>query len=904
MNNILKTLAVSAIAAVGLISTSVNADADVTREHRAVWCTPYLGHWPSAAITEGNAEKVVETLCNTLDEYKLHGINVIYYHVRSQCDATYKSSYEPWTKYVSGQRGKAPAIDPFQTIIEKAHERGIEVYAWVNPYRYHTDRNGSHGGYDFDYEVTHPEWLISGNSSNTVLNPALPEVQQRILDVVSEIVTNYDLDGMIFDDYFYPQGGTSTSTDAAQYNAYVAAGGTLSQGDWRRNNVNTLMGRINETIKSIKPYVCFGISPAAYSCPPDIEEKYGLEKLECGLSDWQYNTIYSEPLDWLKNHRVDFVSPQLYYWDKYAKMADWWIKAAQKFGRHLYPSTSPENYSNNNKYIGAEALAQEVLDTRASSKADESGHAYFEYKLLNNTTEVYGDKRMVLHKILHNLVYQNNVLTPLRSWNNVRNPQLVSNLKVTDDNMLTWDAVEGARYTVYAVPENITDAEFSCQKEFLEQVRYTNNYRIPNDTIITAISDRTGTTYDTTFNVKTQGYRWAVCVYDRYGNEYSPIFAGQTAKEATPATLTYPVKGESATDLFSFSWNSDASRFILQVAEDAAFTNIIGDIDCNEPKASVTKLDTKLEAGKTYYWRVISMKPNSLDVISAVESFVCAPFTVISPANNATGVSLTPTITWSDIDGAKFTVEISTRNDFSNIVYTATTNEKSITVPERKLCSYTDYYVRATAEKDGYSSVSDIFTFKTFEKNDYTAPVLNNPATNGETIYSNEYIEVLPYTGFHTVTIEICANTKFSSRSSYTKNLTDFETGNDDIMSNIKISGKALVDGTTYYVRVTGKYRNSTTAGGKAVSDIISFVYSANSGIDGVTSNESRVFVTNENKLVIGVDASMVEVYNVNGKLVEQAPANSEMDLNHLANGAYIIKVATINGDVTLKYVK
>ena len=181
---------------------------------------------------------------------------------------------------------------------------------------------------------------------------------------------------------------------------------------------------------------------------------------------------------------------------------------------------------------------------------------------------------------------------------------------------------------------------------------------------------------------------------------------------------------------------------------------------------------------------------------------------------------------------------------------------------------------------------------------------MNNPATNGETIYSNEYIEVLPYTGFHTVTIEICANTKFSSRSSYTKNLTDFETGNDDIMGDVKISGKALVDGTTYYVRVTGKYRNSTTAGGKAVSDIISFVYSANSGIDGVTSNESRVFVTNENKLVIGVDASMVEVYNVNGQLVEQAPANSEMDLNHLANGAYIIKVATINGDVTLKYVK
>ncbi|MBQ2047170.1 MAG: family 10 glycosylhydrolase, partial [Muribaculaceae bacterium] len=168
MNKFIKSIGVVALASMALMTTSVDAQAETTREHRAMWCTPFLGHWPSASLTSGNAESQKNIFRKRMATYKAQGINVLYYHVRSECDATYKSSYEPWAESVSGKRGSAPAIDPFAFVIEACHEYGIECYAWINPYRYHTSKDGSHGGGALDYEVTHPEWLMSGKTSNRV----------------------------------------------------------------------------------------------------------------------------------------------------------------------------------------------------------------------------------------------------------------------------------------------------------------------------------------------------------------------------------------------------------------------------------------------------------------------------------------------------------------------------------------------------------------------------------------------------------------------------------------------------------------------------------------------------------------------------------------------------------------
>ena len=880
MNKIFKTLGIAAVASLVMVSASVKADAETTREHRAMWTTPYLNHWPTAAITSGNAESHKNVLRKRMATYKEQGINVIYYHVRSECDATYQSSYEPWAKSVSGKRGTAPAFDPFAFMIETCHEYGIECYAWINPYRYHTSKDGTHGGGELDYEVTHPDWLMSGTSKNTVLNPAKKEVLERILAVTKEIVTNYDVDGVIFDDYFYPQGGTAENSSAPDYADYVASGTSLSMGDWRRANVNNMVGEMNKMIKSVKPYVCFGISPAGKSSPPNVETEYGVPSV---TSDWQYNQIYSDPLHWLKYQQLDFVSPQVYWVTDFKKLSEWWINAAIKFGRHMYVSTSPIDYTTDAN-AGAQAMIDEVNLTRQFNRQDETGLVYFEYKTFNNYTEKYdGTNREYLGDILYKYAYQNKALTPLRLWNNVRDPKMTSNVNVSG-NTLTWDAVEGMRYTVYAVPTTLSESEFTCQKQYLEQVRYTNSYTIPSD--------------------KASGYNWAVCVYDRYGNEYAPLFAGKSVTTAAKPTLKYPINGEAAPDLFTFSWTGDGTMYRVEMAEDANFTQIVGDAEVDENKVSITALEVALEADKTYYWRVISKKPNALDQTSTVGKFVASKLTVTAPANEATNVSLTPTITWTPIDGCEFTVELAKAASFEKVVYSVKTKGSSVVIPERTLSSYNDYFVRVIAEKDGFTSTSDAVSFKTLEMTEFAAPQFLRPLSNGVTVYTNQPIELKPYTGLTSVVVEIAADASIPSRKKASYTLSDLEVCTKPA-GEITISSANLVDGTTYYARARGSYKTASGNKNTAYSDVISFVYSSDTGVEGVTSDEAKVYVNSENVVVLA-DAEMVEIYNMAGQLVESANVEglSTFDINHLATGAYVIKVTTTDGVVTLKHVK
>ena len=880
MNKFLKSIGIAAVASLVMMSASVKADAETTREHRAIWCTPFLSHWPTAAITSGNADTHKNILRKRMATYKEQGINVIYYHVRSECDATYKSSYEPWAESVSGKRGTAPAFDPFEFMIQTCHEYGIECYAWINPYRYHTSKDGSHGGGALDYEVTHPEWLMSGKTSNRVLNPAKKEVLERILAVTKEIVTNYDIDGVIFDDYFYPQGGTAENSTAPDWADYQASGTSLSIGDWRRANINNMVGEMNKMIKSVKPYVCFGISPAGKSSPPNVETEYGMPALG---GDFQYNTIYSDPLYWLKHQQLDFVSPQVYWVNEFPKRGEWWIDAAIKFDRHMYISTSPTDYTSDAN-AGAQAMIDEINMSREFNRQDETGLVYFEYKSFNNYTEKYGDTRQPLGDILYQYAYQNKALTPLRHWNNVRDPKMTSNVTVSGTT-LTWNKVDGMRYTVYAVPTTLSESEFTCQKQYLEQVCYTNSYAIPSD--------------------KASGYNWAVCVYDRYGNEYSPLFAGKSVTTAAKPTLTFPVNGEKAPDLFTFAWTGDGTMYRVEMAKDAAFTQMVGDAETDEKKVSITALEATVEAGKTYYWRVISKKPNALDQMSATGSFVASKVAITSPTNEATAVSLTPTISWTPIDGCEFTMEISKASDFEKVVYSATTKNSSLTVPARTLSSYNDYYVRVTAAKDGITSTSDAVVFKTLEVASYNAPKLARPLSNGATVFSNEPIEVEPYDGLTSVTIEISKTATFGRTGKTAYTLTDLEYATKPA-GEITISSAKLVDGTTYYVRAQGAYKTAASASKKTdYSEVISFVYNAGAGVEGVTSDEAKVYVNSENAVVLA-DAEMIEIFNMAGQLVESANVEglSIFDINHLATGAYVIKVTTADGVVSLKHVK
>lgn len=873
MNKLIKKLA--AVGAAALVALSaMTAQAEISREHRAIWASAYLsGNWPSSAITASNAESMKTILRNRLSAMSDQNINVIYYHVRSHCDAMYNSAYEPWSAQAAGRRGVAPVFDPFQFFIETAHSYGIEVYAWVNPYRYHSYDGGTYGSDPLNYENSHPDWLIDGdpasNSAQRVLNPGLEAVKQRVVDVCKDIITKYDVDGVIFDDYFYSQGGTPMSEDAAQYNAYKSGGGTLSQADWRRANVNEMVRRVGEMIYSTKPYVRFGISPAGYASPPTVESEYGLEPCGGGTSDWQYGTIYSDPLNWLKNQYIDYISPQIYISSlKFDVLDPWWANAAKKFGRHHYASQGLDALTN----LKSQEFIQEMLTARENAPENAAGVVYFQwYNFVN-----HAEARVKFGDIMKDAVFQTKALMPIMPWRNKIESKMVSNVKLNGTS-LTWNAVSGMRYTVYAVPTSVSDAEFGCQREYLQAVTYTNSYTIPN--------------------AMTSGYRWAVCVYDRYGNEYSPLFAGATAKTASAVTLSAPANGATAPDLFRFKWAGEGTRFYVDVAEDASFSKMVGSIETTSKSASVAQIPAAtLTPGKKYYWRVRSMVVNAPMTTSATNSFVASRVSVTSPANNGTDVSLTPTITWTAAEqGSKYLLEVASLSDFSVVVYSKETTATSAAVPT--LASYNTFYARVTATLDGCTSTSEPVAFKTIEKTYTDNPTIARPATNGATLYSNQTVSVNPWSGYKQVKIMISESTSFPARNSKTITLTN------GACESKELGTYSLKNGTTYYVRAHGEYSvsSTTTLQKTAYSPVLTFVYNEGTGIEGVENDAAEVYVHND-ILVVNADAQ-VQIYTIAGQMVENVAVEGMYDLSHLAHGVYVIKVVTDEA-TTLKYVR
>ncbi len=208
------------------------------RELRSTWlATVWAIDWPKSH-SQATAK---QQLTDFLDNLAAHNFTGVCLQVRGLADAMYKSSYEPWNAVLTGTRGKDPGWDPLAFAVEECHKRGLECYAWVNPYRESSSGNVYDTPQDKKWEAD--GWLLS-NGSYIVFNPGLAAARAHILKVIKEIYTNYAIDGMLFDDYFYPSGGTAEGSSAPDYALYKASGTTLSMGDWRRKNVNDFMKEI------------------------------------------------------------------------------------------------------------------------------------------------------------------------------------------------------------------------------------------------------------------------------------------------------------------------------------------------------------------------------------------------------------------------------------------------------------------------------------------------------------------------------------------------------------------------------------------------------------------------------------------------------------------------------------
>jgi uncharacterized lipoprotein YddW (UPF0748 family) len=354
------------------------------REFRGAWvATVHNIDWPSQKTLSATAQK--QELVELLDSAASVGINAIIFQVRTECDALYNSKLEPWSYWLTGKQGTSPGYDPLQFVIEESHKRGMELHAWFNPFRASASERSSKSSSHISR--THSRDMLRAGSQ-VWANPASEYVTQRAINVMTDVVRRYNVDGVHMDDYFYPYprnvGGRMKDQfdDSRSYQDYRNKGGRLGLRDWRRSNIDRFVHQLYQSIKSVRRTVKFGISPFGIWRP-------GVPKtIQASLDS--YDHISADSRKWLREGWVDYLSPQLYWRidDKphsFMTLARWWAGENVK-GRHLWPGIASSRIlsSEDRGRPASESIKQIDITRTVAANRMGSGHIHWNFSALGN----------------------------------------------------------------------------------------------------------------------------------------------------------------------------------------------------------------------------------------------------------------------------------------------------------------------------------------------------------------------------------------------------------------------------------------------------------------------------------------------------------------------------------------
>lgn len=453
---------------------------------RAAWISTVVNLDMKAGMTKAQYTTWVR---ESLNELKDNNFNAVIFQVKPTNDALYPSKLAPWSSYITGKaQGTNPGYDPLQIMLEEAHARGMELHAWVNPYRV-TMKGQSLTSLSAEHVARkNPSWVVK-YGEQYYLNPGLPDVQKYVVSTVKELVANYDIDAVHMDDYFYPYKiSGQVFPDQATFKQYGSSFTNIE--DWRRNNVNELVRQLYTTIKTTKTHVQFGISPFGV---------WRNKSVDATGSDTRalsaYDDLYADTRQWIKEGTIDYITPQI-YWSRsfaaanYTTLLKWWSNEVKTNAKvhpvHLYFGLA--DYK-----VGADSdaawkdkmeLPNQVIANRGSGTV--KGQMHFSLRHVRNNALGY---RTVLKQQLYNY----KAVTPATPWKNSTvplKPTSVRAVKDTSGVKLTItdnNRVQPRKYMIYRFtgnnvgsyqdPKNILDVVYNTNgtTTFVDQTANTSN---------------------------------------------------------------------------------------------------------------------------------------------------------------------------------------------------------------------------------------------------------------------------------------------------------------------------------------------------------------------------------------------------------------------------------------------
>ena len=670
------------------------------REFRGVWVATVRNmDWPSSPNLTVDQQK--QELITLFDKFKEAGINAVFLQIRTQCDALYQSSIEPWSYWLTGQQGKSPSplYDPLQFAIDEAHKRGMELHAWFNPYRAVTLVNGVP-----EYPIAanhvsnlHPEWLLK-YSNELDLDPGIPAVRAYLTSVIMDVVRRYNIDGVHWDDYFYSYDGT-TNQDSASWRLYN--NGYTNIGDWRRNNVNLLVKAVYDSIQAVKPWLKFGISP------------FGIWKngVPTGISGLDaYNVIYGDAIAWLEGGYIDYVVPQLYWpfggGQDYGKLMSWWADSAAANNRHLYVGQA--SYRVYTSSYSANEIPNEIKFNRSNPNCQ--GSLFFEAIDFMNNPKGFTDSLMYDY-------YRAPSLVPRMLWKETNTP---TNFVTPIINDFSFDSTIGKYSLHFTFPTPVGGENYPVRFAVYRFDHIPQQSELENGNNLFAVTG-VGKFLPSYANYSTtNGNYFVMTSVDQYSRESSMSNVFQVSQiPQTPNLISPPNNDVHQRDTVIIAWSGDVltGAYQLQVSTDSTFSS---NMIINIPDIKDTLFNfTFASPLQKYFWRVKALgfggNSNYTQTYNFTTGFPPSP-TLVLPINKSTLNTINPTLAWNKQEiTLSYNVQLSTSLNMTPtfiVLDTTVVNDTMLSVNNLSLNKI--YYWRVMSLNNyGSSDWSEIWAFKT-----------------------------------------------------------------------------------------------------------------------------------------------------------------------------------------------